>query len=115
MNNHIPDDIHRVSLQWDFVQRSALGTTHLPFAFKKWHSASKVGMDLQRVFLRDRDLTDAELERLNLWVSSGGAWRASLLSPWDGAQLLTKVISIDGVVTPIGSAGAGRIAGRDLL
>lgn len=56
-----------------------------------------------------------QLRRLNLWISAGGAWRASTLSYWDGEDVLCNVLL--GALTdfPRGTAGGGRATRAPVL
>ncbi len=82
----------------------------MPALLAEWHRAGLLGCALEHLEIDGKPCTPKQLERLNLWISAGGAWRCSLL-PWHVAEkVLAGVLSGRLQNAKIGPNGAGRWA-----
>ena len=104
--SHTPT--HRKRLEWRFSATSEHTETRLTCAFRAWHRAKLLGLQLDSVTFDGLPLDSDQLKRLNFFVEALGAWRCSLL-PWHKASaVLAKVISGDLLRVGLGSGGGGR-------
>ena len=96
--------------EYEFTPSGPRRNQCLWIMLRDWHRARLLWLDLGRAKIDDRDLSELELERLNLWISGRGAWRCSALSHWDQDEILRRVLSGRVDVVPCGPSGAGRWA-----
>lgn len=95
---------------WSYsVPRPAAGQ-YLTAIFRDWHRAHLLGCELLELELDGQKKTALELERLNLWISAHGAWRASALPYWEARRALDRVFEGRAYLPCVGSAGGGRSA-----
>jgi hypothetical protein len=59
---------------------------------REWHSAARIGFELEELFINGEKLDDNKLALLNIWISVGGAWRASRSSYFLAWEQLERVI-----------------------
>jgi len=74
-----------------------------------WHRAASMRLNLSCLFVDREPLLPEELERLNLWIKGGGAWRLSGLQHWDAERELFRFLGREvNDPLPPGPNGAGR-------
>lgn len=95
-------------VSWCFSPLATYRKNRLVSAFRDWHRAILLGIPLDALEYNGRHLTALELERVNLWVESSGAWRCSALDPWSADQVFQRVLSGRLSRIPLGKGGAGR-------
>lgn len=84
----------------------------VPAILTEWHRAALLGVAVDHLEIDGTPCTPKELERLNLWIAAGGAWRCSLLQ-WHVAEaVLRGVLSGRLNNVKVGPNGAGRWSSR---
>lgn len=103
-------------IRWEFSQAPQFSTRRPTEAFRLWHRASLLGIEVTTLDLDGIKKDVAELRRLNFFVRSSGAWRASSLPSWEAHEILGDVLLGEFRPVPgrngVGPGGAGRWAPR---
>jgi hypothetical protein len=103
-------------LRWKFSESLDYRGQLLNPVFRDWHRAKALGMLVDQLEIGGKEKTAEELRRLNFWICADGAWRASALPYWDGAGLLSDVLTGDiGSNFRVGPCGGGRAAGATVF
>jgi hypothetical protein len=99
--------LDRQRLTWLWTAPPRGNAVHLPSVFRDWHRGSLLGLQLASLAVGGHEKAAPDLERLNLFLEAGGAWRASSLGYWDAWRVLDDVL-LTGRNLPVGPAGGGR-------
>jgi hypothetical protein len=66
-----------------------------------------LGFELESLCVAGREISERDLERLNLWISAHGAWRCSAM-PWHDAADALELVLRAPLRVPVAPHGAGR-------
>lgn len=100
---------------WQFTPPPQFQTIRVTEAFRIWHRAWLLGMEVSDLAFEGYQRGEADLRRLNHWIHANGAWRASVLPYWDARDLLSDVLSGELRRVHVGPAGGGRWTPRAAL
>ncbi len=102
-------------LRWVYSESPEYCRRTLTCVFRDWHRAKLLGLEVVGLELAGNKKTAEDLRRLNFWIESDGAWRASALPYWQGRGLLNDVLSGELGREFVGPAGGGRSAPATVL
>jgi hypothetical protein len=104
--------LDRQRVTWNFSEPPGYGSEHLPGVFLRWHRGRLLDLAVESLAVGGHEIAAPDLERLNLFIEAGGAWRASSLTYWDAWRVFEDTLR-GGRVLPVGPAGGGRwVSGR---
>ena len=75
-------------LQWNLSVPPGYSGRSIGSVLRQWHRAEMLGLEVSRLKIGGHEKAAHEMERLNMWISAGGAWRCSLLPHWDAFNAL---------------------------
>lgn len=95
------------SLVYTFSESLPQCRSHVPSILRQWHRGMLLGFELESLCVAGREISERDLERLNLWISAHGAWRCSAM-PWHDAADALELVLRAPLRVPVAPHGAGR-------
>ena len=92
---------------WTYSPLTPRAAIYVPEILLEWHRARKMGVWISALILDGKAVDAVAVERLNLWLSAGGAWNASLLPYFEAERVLGGILRQGGGIG-VGPGPGGR-------
>jgi len=96
------------TVYWRLTPVQPVRRNRLVSSFRDWHRAHLLGFAIDALQFDGQNLTPIELERVNYWIASHGAWRCSALDAHSAVRIFRLVVSGGMHRLGLGKAGGGR-------
>lgn len=80
--------------EWQFGSPPEACGVHVPSILRHWHKARLVGLELDRLSVGPLEVDPRAVERLNLFLASGGGWQIASMDYWKARQVLDRVLRL---------------------
>lgn len=78
--------------RWQFTPPLPCEEISVPAMLRQWHSASRLGLELQSLEIDGASLDERTLFLLNTWIACGGAFNASRQDYFEAWARLDRVL-----------------------
>src|SRR5581483_9932334 len=86
-----------VKYTWTYSAPQILAGTSMQLILKNWHRASLLWMELSSLSIGGKPCSEDGVERLNLWLRAGGAWKCTLLPHFESERVIREILRHGGL------------------